>query len=401
MLKIMTIHAAKGLEFKYVFIPNLVDRRFPTNERKDPILLPDELIKEILPEGDIHLEEERRLFYVAMTRAKHGLYLTSAEDYGGARKKKLSRFLSELIETNKEFKLDKRAATSEVSVGLSVPTSETPDKKSKKEYELPQRFSYSQLAAFSKCPYQYKLSYIMRVPIFGKAVFSYGKSMHKTLEEFFKLVLLKQGNKQADLFENNKKTQKNTKKKISNLVSYEELKKLFEKHWLDEWYEDKDQKEKYYKKAKKSLKVFYEQIKDQINDTESTEKPFNLKINDYTLRGVIDRIDRLDDGSINIVDYKTGNPKEECKLSPEDKMQLLIYQIAAEEVLKEKVQSLIYYYLDNNTQVEFIGQDKDKEKVKSNIIKEVEALNKSTFSAKPSSFICKFCDFRNICDFKV
>jgi DNA helicase-2/ATP-dependent DNA helicase PcrA len=54
------------------------------------------LIKEILPEGDIHTQEERRLMYVAMTRAKQGLYLTSAADYGGARHKKISKFLVEL-----------------------------------------------------------------------------------------------------------------------------------------------------------------------------------------------------------------------------------------------------------------------------------------------------------------
>ena len=96
MIKVMTIHGAKGLEFKYVFLVNMVDKRFPTTERKDPIELPDELIKDIKPKGDIHLQEERRLCYVAMTRAKNELYFTSAEDYGGQRKKKLSRFLAEM-----------------------------------------------------------------------------------------------------------------------------------------------------------------------------------------------------------------------------------------------------------------------------------------------------------------
>src|SRR3989344_3119902 len=69
MIKIMTIHGAKGLEFKYVFLANMVDKRFPSIERKDPIELPDELIKDIKPKGDVHLQEERRLCYVAMTRA--------------------------------------------------------------------------------------------------------------------------------------------------------------------------------------------------------------------------------------------------------------------------------------------------------------------------------------------
>ena len=85
----MTIHGSKGLEFKYVFLVNMVDRRFPTTERKDPIPLPDDLVKEITPGDNHHLEEERRLCYVAITRAKNGLFLTTADDYGGARKKKL------------------------------------------------------------------------------------------------------------------------------------------------------------------------------------------------------------------------------------------------------------------------------------------------------------------------
>ena len=84
VIKVMTIHGAKGLEFKYVFLVNMVDRRFPTIERGESIELPDDLIKDIRPKGDIHLQEERRICYVAMTRAKKELYFTSAEDYGGA-----------------------------------------------------------------------------------------------------------------------------------------------------------------------------------------------------------------------------------------------------------------------------------------------------------------------------
>ena len=96
MVKIMTIHGAKGLEFKYVFIVNMVDKRFPTISRGELIELPEDLIKDIKPIGDIHLQEERRLCYVAMTRAKKELYFTSAQDYGGVQKKKISRFLMEM-----------------------------------------------------------------------------------------------------------------------------------------------------------------------------------------------------------------------------------------------------------------------------------------------------------------
>jgi DNA helicase-2/ATP-dependent DNA helicase PcrA len=396
MVKIMTVHSAKGLEFKYVFIPNLIDRRFPTGERADAIELPDELVKEIIPEGDIHLQEERRLFYVAMTRAKTGLFLSSADDYGGTRKRKISRFLTELAETNPKFKLSKAAL---VEGGLELTKIKPTVKPEKVGYKLPDRFSYSQLAAFGKCPYQYKLGFILRVPVFGKGVFSYGKSIHETLEQFFKQIFEKIENKQADLFGDTKK--KPAQAKIGDLIKFEELKKIFQAKWNDEWYASKEQREKYFKKAGESLKTFYDLIKDQPCQTEAVEKTFFLKVKDYSIKGVIDRIDRLPDGSIVLIDYKTGEAKEEKTISAENKMQLLIYQIAAEEVMKEKVNKLVFYYIDNNSTLEFLGEEKDKDKVKQEIIKRMEAIRASDFSATPSQHTCDWCDFRNICDFRV
>jgi DNA helicase-2/ATP-dependent DNA helicase PcrA len=143
-IKVMTVHSAKGLEFKYVFLVNLVDRRFPTTERGEPIELPDELVKEIIPEGNIHLQEERRLFYVGMTRAKEGVFFSSAEDYGGARKKKLSRFLDEVGFGEKKTKAKKeKQRTLERVKQVKIR-----DPKSIAQESLPTRFSFTQLKAF-------------------------------------------------------------------------------------------------------------------------------------------------------------------------------------------------------------------------------------------------------------
>ena len=80
-VKIMTVHAAKGLEFKYVFLVNIVDKKFPTISRSEKISIPDNLIKEKITGGkEAHIEEERRLFYVAITRAKEELFITGAND---------------------------------------------------------------------------------------------------------------------------------------------------------------------------------------------------------------------------------------------------------------------------------------------------------------------------------
>ncbi len=394
-IKVMTVHAAKGLEFKYVFITNLVDRRFPTIERREPIEVPEALVKEILPEGDVHLEEERRLFYVAMTRARHGLYFSWAPDYGGARPKKPSRFLAELglvkekTPTNKKekaelaFSLEKRSASA-ASEEISLP--------------VPSYFSYTQLAAFSNCPYQYRFAHILRIPRRGKAVFSFGKTMHAVLQKLFELVKEKREKGQADLFGNHLSAA-GGKDKVE--ISWEEIKELYEKSWIDDWYESKSQKEEYKKLGEKILKEFYAKHKSNWPRALFLEKGFRLKVKTgeeiFTIRGVIDRIDETSGGKIKIIDYKTGRPKE--KLSFEDKEQLLLYQLAARELFSQEVAAVAFYYLENNTEVEFLGTVEELKKMEEKIVNTIRGIQKGEFPPKPGP-LCKYCDFAAICEFR-
>jgi len=369
MIKIMTIHAAKGLEFKYVFLVNLVDKRFPVIEKKEPIEVPRELIKEIIPEGDIHLEEERRLFYVAMTRAKKGLFFTSAEDYGGVRKKKISRFLKEL---GYEAKLEK----GERERIVSLPRLEKRPGSQKETIELPSYFSFTQLKAFENCPLQYKFAHVFKIPVRGKATFSYGKTIHNTLFEF-------------------------VKKMIEKKISLAELLKIYQKEWIDDWYDNQAQKEKYFEIGQATLKRFYNDFLKRkpsillIDGKPALEQSFNLKIGGYTLIGKIDRIDKIENG-VELIDYKTGEFKEKTKLK--DKKQLLIYQIAAEEVYNLKPQKLTYYYVDEGREISFLGTPEEKEAEKAKIISEIEQIKKSQFAPTPG-WQCQFCDFRHICEY--
>ncbi|TAN57963.1 ATP-dependent helicase [Patescibacteria group bacterium] len=395
-VKIMTIHGAKGLEFQYVFVVQMVDKRFPTIERKDPIELPDALIKEILPLGDIHLEEERRLMYVAMTRAKKGLFLTAAEDYGGKQMKKPSRFLVELGFVKEKAKEKKS------KIDLTVEEMKANDKSSKFKIQssklpdsLPKQFSFTQLRAFETCPYQYRFAHILKIPVEGKHTFSFGKTMHKTLEVFYRKVQELNVKEQAGLFNQN-----NQPNDIVKAPSFDELLKIYEESWIGDWYESKTHHDDYYKKGKEILKDFYEKNNGAWTVPDALEKAFHLKIGEYTLKGVIDRIDKLPSGKIEIIDYKTGRPKEDGKISSEDKEQLFIYQIASLDVLKAEPEVLSYYYFSNNTKVSFLGEAADLEKIKNKITDTIEAIRQSEFPALPDPMKCKFCDFAKICEFR-
>jgi DNA helicase-2/ATP-dependent DNA helicase PcrA len=384
----MTVHGAKGLEFKHVFITNLVDKRFPSIGKSDAIELPDKLIKEIIPEGDAHLEEERRLFYVAMTRAKSGLYFSSAEDYGGARRKKLSRFLSELAEDG--FAL----AETPLSASDSLLKKTVPTKRqslAEQQYlkpPVPQQFSFTQLRDYERCPYQYRFAHVLKIPTVGKPAFSFGKTMHAVMQKFFLLAASRLAIGQKDLF--------GGKDRVGE-ITFDELKNIYVELFIDDWYPDKKTKDKYFNQGIESLRGFFDLWQKNQSLAEQLEYRFTFKLSPVcSIRGAIDRIDRVTDG-VKIIDYKTGRAKE--RLSAEDKEQLLLYQIAAEEVLKEPVRELAFYYFDDNSEISFLGTPEEISGLKEKIIATVEEIKTAKFPAKPEKEKCKWCDFKNICDF--
>lgn len=359
-IKVMTVHSAKGLEFSCVFCVNLVDQRFPTRERSDLIEIPENLVKEILPEGDAHLMEERRLFYVAMTRAKRFLYLAYADDYGGTTAKKPSRFLVELG----------LAAKPEKSrpVGQVFFASPQTLPRLKTKLTPPDTFSFSQVNCFLNCPLEYKYLHVYKLPMPGKGHLSFGDTIHKTLEKFLNSYRQLNSSKQPDLF--------GTKKTGIGVPRKELLSKYYEECWVDDWYEDKIQKQNYRKQGIKMLDNFYEKFSENPKPVKFLEQRFKLKIGNYKFVGKIDRADENSDSSIDIIDYKTGQIKE--KLSPEDKTQLLIYQWAAEEEFKIKVHSLKYWYLASlRDSIEFLGSKEEVSSVKEKILLTIEEIVKA------------------------
>jgi len=253
----------------------------------------------------------------------------------------------------------------------------------------------------------------------GKFVFSYGTTMHSTLQQFMQLTSQKSHSHQADLFgglnrhaesinqvqgmldsASNTETLKQVQGDDSGAdigVPLNDLFSLYEKNWLDDWYDDEHQKKKYKQKGKTALKNFYTQLSENtIPNVKALERSFKLRVGEYTIIGKMDRVDicpsEKKDISVRIVDYKTGSVPKNGKLSLADKRQLLIYQIAAEEVFREKVEKLIYYYLDQGEQIEFVGTEKEKQEVREWIIETIEKIKSHNFSVNPKQHFCDYCD---------
>lgn len=363
-VQILTIHAAKGLQFPIVFIPSLVQQRFPATNKSDPIKIPDELITEEVPDKDMHLYEERRLMYVACTRAKEKLFLSYSEKYEGNKKWKPSVFINELSGLEDvEYKEHE-----------DIEVEEQAPKVIKKEAGLspiPAKFSYSQLTTFESCPLKYKFKYLYNIPSPSNAAANFGTSVHETLNQFYEGL-------------------KNGKEPKLN-----DLKELYEKNWRPQGYESRAHHNARKKQGLEILEEFYKSNEANWIIPEMLERPFNLKIGDYSFGGRIDRIDKLEDGTYEVIDYKTGQSKKDQKLNKD--LQLSIYALACRDVYGIQAGKLSLYFLEDNTKHSTTRDSEQLSKAEKDIEKKADELMKSDFEATPG-FPCQFCEYRLICN---
>ncbi|MEK9155085.1 MAG: ATP-dependent DNA helicase [Patescibacteria group bacterium] len=382
VVSVMTIHGSKGLEFRYVFVVNVVEQRFPSVGRSSAISFPPGIV-DVDAALDDHIAEERRLFYVAMTRAKEGLYFMSADDYGGSRKKKMSRFLAEL---GFEPTITVRRKD-QIRETLNTTTPSKP--RGNAATHLPDKISFSQIAAFTTCPLQYKYAHIIGVPSYGRHQMSFGKSMHDTLQRFMERIVAAKAVRQSTLFGGGSES--------VSLPTMNDLMTMYDNGWIDEWYPSSEVRDEYRERGREILKEYYHKISEQPPSPKYLEKGFTLKIGDVLVKGRIDRIDDVE-GGVEIIDYKTGSPK--TKLEWEDRRQLILYAIAAEESFMPPlvVKKLTFYYLESNTAVSFEPTDKDHEKLKEQVRETMEQIRTSSFEHKAGPH-CQYCDFKDICPY--
>ena len=379
-VNILTVHSSKGLEFPVVFLVNLVSRRFPTIERSEQIPIPDELIKEILPKGDYHLQEERRLFYVGMTRAKDRLFLTSADYYGeGKSEKKLSPFIFEVfgedISKSEQSKIEHQQLTfldyKSPELKLETPTGD--QKPIHIDY-----LSYSQIETFRTCPLHYKLKYIYKLPTPPSSSQSFGNTFHGVMKEFYDLVKIG--------------------KKPSEGLMYG----ILEEKWISDGYLGKGHEERSYDKMKKFLRHYLKNLFDPKVLPIQTEQPFTVRVGDLSIGGKIDRVD-ADRKGIHIIDYKTGANALTQKEADKD-LQLSIYALAGtlipEYPFNRKPQDvkLSLYYFDNPQIVNTFRTDGQLEDAKKEIFKVRSEIEKSDFKCS-HGYLCDEmeCEYKLFC----
>lgn len=367
-VQILTVHGSKGLEFEKVFMVGLCKNRFPSINRREIFEIPKELTREIYPEGDFHVQEERRLFYVAMTRAKSELYLTYSDFYEGTKNWKMSPFVEEVLKSEIPEVVEHEDSEDAILKLQKLKQIEKP-----KVEVLPlksKNFSYSQLDTFKTCPLQYNYKYLVKIPVSDSHTLSFGNSVHETLKQFYQH--LKRGRK----------------------VSLQLMTELYEKCWQSLGYESIEQEQSKKAKGLEILRNFYEKNKNPWIVPIYLEKNFFLKLGEYAISGRIDRIDQLPDGTFEMIDYKTGRFKKSHNLKRD--LQLSIYALAMKEVFGFEASRLSLYYLEDNVKVSTNRSEQDLR----NVIVELEAMisgmEKSDFMPTPGE-MCNFCPFRLIC----
>lgn len=298
-VKLLTAHKAKGLEFDYVFIIKAIDKKWGNVASREKIKLPERIVASADQREKEKNEDERRLFYVALTRARKGIYITSAQLYqhnGYERQAVPTMFLTE-IEIQHLSQIDttsfEKSIQDHISDQLTLPGSDTEELQ---EDEFLQsiltdfKLSVTALNTYLACSYKFKLNNILRTPRAKPIHMSYGSAIHNALEFMF-----------------------NTLKKTSNYPSEERLllhyRKALEKEILTE-----SEIDTLYVRGKKLLSSFLEQKKGTKPTVLYTEYPFGFRkvmLGDITLTGKIDRIDLVDKEKklAKVIDYKTGTPK--------------------------------------------------------------------------------------------
>ena len=390
-VQLMTVHGAKGLEFSHVFLLRVNSNRFPATERPHVFEFPAVLMKEGEPEESFHIQEERRLFYVALTRAEDRLTITSLTEKRG----KVPVFVEDILMDPAIRRRDvlqlaptlRKAVAKEPSPAKTTepldlfPASSGPPRIFSHIADWSETFhppcpepltiSASAIENFRRCPQQYLYSYLWSLREGPKAAISFGAVMHTVIKRF--MDQLKKG----------------------TCLPFDELCRIFETEWNSAGFEDDYQEQEYKKDGVEQLRAFHAAIVADCPNILEQEKTFALDLeNNVIVNGRIDQINSLGGNKVQIVDYKTGKPRKDSDAAKA--LQLSIYAIAAKEILELNPTSLVFHYLQTNQRQETTRDVKQLAVAEATIQEAAADIRAGHFPTR-EGYVCRGCAFQLIC----
>jgi DNA helicase-2/ATP-dependent DNA helicase PcrA len=227
--------------------------------------------------------------------------------------------------------------------------------------------SASDIETYRTCPLKYKFARVFRIPQEPTINQRFGIVVHQVLERYHQ----------------------------SGGSSVDELLGLLEAGWRRSGFGPTDEERQLHGKAESALRKYWERTQGDDAEPMWFEKSFNFKIGEHTLRGRVDRVDRLADGRYELIDYKTGRPKSPAQLR--DDVQLALYAVAATEAwsLESSVQS--YLYVLDDQKVPLPDDANDAEWISETVREVADGILSQGFEPTPSYAACSICDYRIAC----
>jgi len=365
-LKVMTVHQAKGLEFPVVVLGEAVERRFPSPNLGTPFYRPIQIGKRPTKQ-EPHLNEEKRLFYVAMTRARDLLIISSAKKASSLHKRTPG-------ETRWLKSISPHTLASIGTIISSIRKSLGWDFEFKKERKV---FSFSKLNYYRFCPFRYKMVREIRLRFPLKIYFIVGKNMHEALEHIH-LQAMK-----------------------GSIVKEEEIDGIVEDFWKDVS-GSKEMNVKIRNAIVRYLKNYIQSFPNVLKSACMVEKEFWVFFEEGVLTGRIDLIRKNEEDEFEIIDFKIG-------LVPgfDYDEQLKTYLLGARLGLNLDVTKAVIHVLKPTKSGTYIApkrfsfSKREIENAKKTILETISKINNECFDPTPSSEKCQKCELTeyNVCPF--
>lgn len=439
-VKVMTIHQSKGKEAKVVFVCDMAARHLPLQHTRKKFTIPAELAKGVQREADekiLHLEEERRLAYVAMTRAKDKLYLVFPETYeGNKRGVKPSEFLEQIdyaknplvefieaplceercevvedsalkrkrdeferlvrIYTNqgqlkqaveslvvvaqiRELELKGNLQAFDVSDFLRVSPMPPAELEALVDGRLPplvdkdMRFSASAIRMYEDCPLKFKYAYVLRIPTPQKTFFQIGTDVHSVFEQMSRM------------------------KMQGQVADISKAKELLDARWDPLGFSSQTLERQEYDRMQRMLDFWMGFEQSNLNETVEIEEGFELNLDGAKFGGFIDRLDKTNDGNYIVIDYKT-NKTPYTKNQLKEDVQIALYCMAVKEKYgKLPVQAGHMYVNPDVAELRLVDVSEEDVAVVAGRVREmVRRITGEDFEVKGEPN-CRFCDYKRIC----